>query len=115
MDFDVDAVLARINLCIEIRGWTKEEFYEKSGIKSASFSQWNTKRHMPTKKKLLQAAECLGVSLEYLLTGDSEKADTNRGGGFSGREIEFIQLFRQLPEEQQTFVIQQLQGLLRGQ
>lgn len=72
MDYNIDDVLARINLCIEKKGWTKEDFYAKSGITSASFSQWHTGRHNPTKKKLMQAADCLDVSLEYLLFGKIE-------------------------------------------
>ena len=48
---------------------TKQEFYEKSGISSGSFSQWNTGKHAPSIKKVQRAASVIGVTTEYLLYG----------------------------------------------
>jgi transcriptional regulator with XRE-family HTH domain len=71
-------------------GMTKEEFYEKSGISSASYSQWNAGPHAPTKKKMAQAAAALNVSLEYILTGETKKEPTATNGSElskKGKEI----------------------------
>ena len=62
-------MIHRINCCIRASGMTKEEFYSKSGISSATFSYWNTGKYKPTPKKLKNAAEVLGVDYNYLLTG----------------------------------------------
>lgn len=67
---DVPQVLQRIELCIAESKMSKQEFYQRSGISSGSFSQWNTGTHKPTLKKLQDAADALGVSLGYLLYGE---------------------------------------------
>lgn len=69
LGMDTKSVLTRIELLLLERGMTKDEFYKKSGISSASYSQWNTGVHKPTLKKLTQAAETLGVTVEHLVYG----------------------------------------------
>ena len=69
---EIDAILSRMEIRMAELGMPKERFYELSGISSASFSQWNTGLHKPTKKKIGQAAAVLGVSFEYLWTGEKE-------------------------------------------
>lgn len=54
-------------------GMSKEEFYKLSGISSATYSYWNTGKYNPTVKKLKSAAEVLGVTYEYLVTGEEQK------------------------------------------
>ena len=75
---DTLAIIKRIELRIAELGMSKADFYKNSGISSASYSQWNTGRYKPTDKKLQQAADCLGVTLEYLREG-KEKAPTENG------------------------------------
>ena len=70
---EIDSILRRMEIRMATIGMPKEKFYELSGISSASFSQWNTGAHKPTNKKLAKAAECLGVSLEYLLYGNEDE------------------------------------------
>lgn len=69
MQFDVQSVIRRIEIRIAEIGMTKQEFYEKSGISSGSFSQWNTGKHAPSIKKVQRAASVIGVTTEYLLYG----------------------------------------------
>lgn len=70
---EIDAILSRMEIRMAELGMSKEHFYELSGISSASFSQWNTGAHKPTKKKIGQAASVLGVSFEYLWFGEGQK------------------------------------------
>lgn len=79
---DILAIIKRIELRITELGMSKAEFYKKSGISSASYSQWNTGKYKPSEAKLQSAADCLGVSLEYLYFGvetRSKKAPTVSG------------------------------------
>lgn len=77
---DTLAIIKRIDMRLAEIGMSKSEFYEKSGITSASYSQWNTGKFNPTQRKLKSAAECLGLSYDYLLTGeDTKKAPTPEG------------------------------------
>ena len=71
---DTLAIIKRIEVRISELGMSKADFYKLSGISSASFSQWNTGLYKPSEKKLRSAAECLGVSVEYLLGQETEKA-----------------------------------------
>lgn len=69
MQFDVQSVIRRIEIRLAEIGMTKQEFYEKSGISSGSFSQWNTGKHAPSIKKVQRASSVIGVTTEYLLYG----------------------------------------------
>jgi transcriptional regulator with XRE-family HTH domain len=86
MQIDTKGVLRRIELRLTEIDMEKGEFYNKSGISSGSYSQWNTEAHQPSLKKLRAAASVLGVSLEYLLYGDEaekEKAPDPKTEGVS--------------------------------
>lgn len=74
---DVQAILKRIDVRLAELQMPKREFYQKSGISSGSFSQWNTGTHVPTTRKLSAAAKVLGVPLEYLLYGESVLTQNN--------------------------------------
>lgn len=71
MQIDVQNVLLRIEMRIAELKMPKQVFYDKSGISSASYSQWNTGAYKPSLKKIKAAAEALDVPVDYLLTGDS--------------------------------------------
>ena len=66
---DTLAIIKRIEMRLSEIGMSKAEFYKQSGISSASLSQWRTGTYKPTEKKLSSAAICLGVSLNYLISG----------------------------------------------
>lgn len=92
MEFDTKGILSRIDAELLDLNISKEKFYSESGVSSASYSQWNTGTHKPTKKKLKLAADYLGVTLEYLLTGEGQKElltpqkETPTGQEASGKE-----------------------------
>ena len=69
MQIDVPGMLLRIELRMAELNMSKQSFYEKSGISSASFSQWNTGAYKPSVKKFKSAAKALDTSVDYLLTG----------------------------------------------
>ena len=69
MQIDVPGMLSRIELRMAELNMSKQSFYEKSGISSASFSQWNTGAYKPSVKKIKSAAKALDTSVDYLLTG----------------------------------------------
>lgn len=103
---DTLAIIKRIELRIAELGMSKAEFYKNSGISSASYSQWNTGRYKPTDKKLQQAADCLGVSLEYLRDG-KEKAPTDSGERkdvLDDVDIAFYGEYKELTEEDRATI-----------
>lgn len=74
MQIDTSSILRRIEIRLAEIEMPKQVFYEKSGISSGSYSQWNTGMHSPSLKKLQKAALVLGVPVEYLLYGDAPAA-----------------------------------------
>lgn len=90
---DTLAIIKRIELRIAELGISKAEFYLKSGISSASYSQWNTGKYKPSESKLRNAANCLGLDFNYLcfgVNGNNEKAPTGTGErSVSDEEIKF--------------------------
>ena len=90
---DTLAIIKRIELRLTELGMSKADFYKLSGVSSASYSQWNTGKYNPSENKLRSAAECLGVSFEYLCYGlsqNAEKAPTAFGErSVSDDEIKF--------------------------
>ena len=65
----VAEMLHRIELLISEHGWTKAEFYKRSGVTSAQFSQWNTGTTKPKITSIGKIANALNVSPEYLIYG----------------------------------------------
>lgn len=74
-------VTERIDLVLKERGISKKEFYEKCGVTSAAYSQWNTGKTEPRGSTLRRVSMYLDVNYEWLCTGEGEKekAPTNDG------------------------------------
>lgn len=103
MQIDVPGMLARIELRMAELNMSKQSFYEKSGISSASFSQWNTGAYKPSVKKIKSAAKALDTSVEYLLTGAGPGDIKKERPAENGEALE-----KDLPED-----IQQLLSICR--
>lgn len=100
MEIDVKSVIKRIEIRLTEINMKKAEFYDKSGISSASYSQWNTGTNIPSMKKLKCAADCIGVSVEYLLTGqEKEKPDLHQETGLSQAKQEAWDLIQKMDDE----------------
>lgn len=100
---DTLAIIKRIEIRLSEIGMTKAEFYKKSGISSASFSQWRTGKYKPSEKNLTKAAEVLGVSYSYLLNGVEEKeiapTTTGKSDILDEVDIAFYGDYRELSED----------------
>ena len=102
MQIDVKEVIKRVEVRLAEIGMSKSEFYRKSGISSASFSQWNTGVNSPSMKKLKNASDCLGVSLDYLLTGEQKEKPAPQRDGLK----EIYAIFEQLTPSRQAKLIE---------
>lgn len=103
MQIDVPGMLSRIELRMAELNMSKQSFYEKSGISSASFSQWNTGAYKPSVKKIKSAAKALDTSVDYLLTGAGPGDIKKERPAENGEALE-----KDLPED-----IQQLLSICR--
>ncbi len=84
---DTLAIIKRIEMRLSQIGMSKAEFYNRSGISSASFSQWRTGTYKPSRKKLVKAAEVLSVPVDYLsgsVTLNDDGCSFSDGSGYGG-------------------------------
>ena len=113
---DTLSIVKRIDLRLVELGISKSEFYKRSGISSASYSQWNTGKYNPSPDKLRKASDFLGVSYDYLVNGTP--AETKKeplavnGEKLSDAEVDLISLFRKVPEDQKQLVLQMIRVAL---
>lgn len=108
---DTLAIIKRIEVRLSELGMSKADFYSLSGISSASYSQWNTGLYKPSDKKLQSAANCLGVTFEYLRYG-TETTNANTSPAESGKsndvldevDVAFYNQFRELDENEKELI-----------
>lgn len=60
---DNTAIIKQIEMRLIEIGMSKADFYAKSGISSATFSQWRNGIYVPSRKKLDSAARVLGITI----------------------------------------------------
>ncbi len=65
---------ARIRAARAERGWTQDALAEAVGVSRSAVAQWETDRAGQVRDTLPRIAAALGVSVEYLLTGDDKHA-----------------------------------------
>lgn len=63
-------ILNNIETLIAENRLSKTQFYEKSGISSSLYSQWNTGTKMPSLKSLSKIADYFNIPLEVLIDGE---------------------------------------------
>lgn len=123
MQIDTSSVLRRIEIRLAEIEMPKQVFYEKSGISSGSYSQWNTGMHSPSLKKLQKAALVLGVPVEYLLYGDAPAAsqgaknapDPEIEGGMKDEDLkEAVELLKKMDKETLRIFIKAARGALEN-
>lgn len=123
MQIDTSSVLRRIEIRLAEIEMPKQAFYEKSGISSGSYSQWNTGMHSPSLKKLQKAALVLGVPVEYLLYGDAPAAsqgakkapDPEIEGVMEDEDLkEAVELLKKMDKETLRIFIKAARGALEN-
>lgn len=67
----------RINLCLAKKGIDGAEMSRNLGFSNSVYSQWNTRKTNPSKKKLMLVADYFGVSLEWLMFGEDDLKTKN--------------------------------------
>lgn len=111
---DVSTILKRIEFRRIELGMSKTEFYEKSGISSATYSQWNTNTFQPSRRKLMAAASALKMTYEELVGQETtiEQKEIPPTKKVDGMEEELIQIFRLLPDDLKAGILAQIKAVL---
>lgn len=92
-DEQVKQILKRIEKELSLKGIKKYDFYQGARISSALFSNWNTGKAKPTMVTLAKVADYLGVTLDYLVSGENKNAAQE-----DGESIRIRELLRERPE-----------------
>lgn len=85
----------RLNEVLELKKLTKSDMARICGVSAQSVNNWFV-RGTIGKSSAIKLADALGVSLEWLLGQDVGKKD-----GLKADEQRLLELYRQLPEEEQ--------------
>ena len=109
---DTLAIIKRIEIRLTELGMSKAEFYERSGVSSASYSQWNTGKYNPSKVKLQKIADVLGLDIDYLCYGVTQKENSTSELELTEGEKDLLELFRLIPEDQQPVVLAMIRAAL---
>ena len=75
---------------LEEKGLKAADVTRATGIKSPVFSEWKKGKSRPNTEKMIKIANFLGVSIEYLLTGNESKSNTNNLTNRDTKQIEAI-------------------------
>lgn len=86
------------------------ELCEKLDIRTSTMSTWKARISDPPAKYMKTIADFLGVSLDYLLTGQEAPVRKTT----TPEEDDLLELFRSLPENKKYEFIGELKGFLRA-
>ena len=103
----------RLKKAIKNSGLSQRELEIKTGIPHSAIQRYasgDTDRVPISRIEILAAA--LGVSAEYLLGWNKETPAYDAKGG---RVEEFVELFQQLTDAQQAFILSSIKGILSNQ
>ena len=66
----------KITLLRKKAGWSQEDLAEQLGVSRQSISKWESAQSVPDLKRILDIADCFGVSTDLLLKDDIELEET---------------------------------------
>lgn len=95
-------VVAEVENKLREIGMTKGEFYNGSGISSATFSQWRTGAYEPSTEALSKIEEFLSLSFQL---SSKENHAANKDSVVEEKNKRLIEWFRSLPEEKQKAIL----------
>lgn len=107
----------KMNDLIKEKGITKTFIASKLGKKSAIFSDWKNKKSKPSLQDIEIVANILGTTVEYLTdkTDIKNKPTANKDSELIKAEAELLELFRNVPEENQSLVLEMIEAALKNQ
>lgn len=103
-------IIERIYQLLDEKDKRAYELCEKLSIRTSTMSTWKARTNDPPAKYMKTIADFLGVSLDYLLTGQEAPVRKNT----TLEEDDLLDLFRSLPEPKKYEFIGELKGFLKA-
>ena len=110
----------RILKVLKDRNMTQDEFAKQVGIATSTISEWKKRKTNPTADKIMDICNVLQITPEQLLTGkgieDEENINvTSRESCFTPYDIQLVQDYHGLKEEQQKRLMAYMEALKKIQ
>ena len=110
----------RILKVLKDRNMTQAEFAKQVGIATSTISDWKKRKTNPTADKIMDICNVLQITPEQLLTGkgieDEENITvTSRESCFTPYDIQLVQDYHGLKEEQQKRLMAYMEALKKIQ
>lgn len=110
----------RILKVLKDRNMTQAEFAKQVGIATSTISEWKKRKTNPTADKIMDICSVLQITPEQLLTGkgieDEENITvTSRESCFTPYDIQLVQDYHGLKEEQQKRLMAYMEALKKIQ
>ena len=110
----------RILKVLKDRNMTQAEFAKQVGIATSTISEWKKRKTNPTADKIMDICNVLQITPEQLLTGkgieDEENITvTSRESCFTPCDIQLVQDYHGLKEEQQKRLMAYMEALKKIQ
>lgn len=103
-------IIERIYKLLNEKDKRAYELCEKLSIRTSTMSTWKSRTNDPPAKYMKTIADFLGVSLEYLMTGQEAPVRKNT----TQKEDDLLALYRSLPEPKKYEFIGELKGFLKA-
>ena len=107
----------RISLALKIRNMKQSELCRLTGIPKSAMSQYIRGAFEPKQDRIYLLAKALNVSEAWLMGYDvpmeREKISPSNEENLTEGEKVLLELFRQIPEEQQDLVLQMIRVALK--
>lgn len=103
---DTLAFISRYEAILKDRKIPKMQFYRDCDITDAAVSQWRKGKTKPAMTTISKIAEYLGVTAEYLLTGEGQKNTAHQTvDGRSAYDTSVLNWFYSLPPEKRQAIL----------
>lgn len=83
------------------KGMTPYKIHKLTGISQSTFTAWKQGISTPKHEKLKKIADCLGVSVDYLMTGEEKEKTPPVGEVLTEGELALVKLYRSLSKDNQ--------------
>ena len=106
----------RIIKVLKERNMTQAEFAKQVGISTSTISEWKKRKTNPTVEKIMDICNVLQITPEQLLTGkgiedEEEIAATSPESKFTPGDVQMIEDYHNLKEEQQKRLMAYMEAL----
>lgn len=108
----LEGVAARIRESRRSLGLTQEELAQRIGVSRSAIAQWETDRTGQVRANLARVAAVLGVSIGYLLTGESYGMESVAE---TAGERALLNLYRQIQDAGRAELLRQARRILAAQ